>query len=430
MLKLVFKQIINRRKSNTWIAVELLLVFMTVWYTVDYFFVLGYTYRIPSHRDIRHTWQLSVGEYPETHARYSEEESAKETVEANFERLLQAVRTYPGVEAVTVSFYASEPESSGYSGNVFRRADDSVNHVNAQCIRSDPRGDYFKVFAYTADEGKKPVSIRDFNLSSVNDEVVISRSIAGALFPEGSPVGKEIWQGTDKYTVAGVVDDIKRFASRRPHHAVYMFMRFDAYMLQHIKISVRSNASVPDDLFKAGFRKEMQEHLQAGNFYLKNLSAYTKVAGEMERIFGLKKQILERTYMMLFFLVNILLCVTGTFWYRIHTRREEIGIRKAMGSTSSHIRNILLSEGLILLSVAAFPAIIIEMNMVYAGLIDTLGKNGSIEGVVYLPDRTALRFLITNGITWLIMAAVIVAAIRLPARKAAAMPPAEALHYE
>jgi ABC-type antimicrobial peptide transport system permease subunit len=430
MIKVIFKQIINRKKSNIWIAVELFLVFIIIWYMVDYFFVLGYNYNIPSHRDIRHSWQLIIDEYPESCAEYREGESTKEAKEANFDRLLKTIHDYPEVEAVTVSFAGSRPESGDYIGDDFRREDDSINLVHAQMIFSDPREDFFKVFAYTANEGKKPVSIQDFKLSNINNDVVVSRSIVEALFPEGSPIGKDIYQGMTKYTIIGVVDDIKRFAFLRPHHAIYIFQHFNAGMLRDTKISIRSKASVPDNSFKERFKKELQEHLQAGNFYLKNISTYAKAAEEIERQVGVKKQVIERVYMMIFFLLNILLCVMGTFWYRIYTRREEIGIRKAMGASSANIRNILLTEGLILLTIAAIPAIILEFNFVYAELIDTFGKNGSIKEIVYLPDRTYLRFLITNVITWIVMAVVIVTAIWLPARKAAALAPADALHYE
>jgi ABC-type antimicrobial peptide transport system permease subunit len=428
MLKIIFKQIINRKKSNIWIAVELLLIFMIVWYMVDYFFVLGYTCNLTSHRDIRHTWQLSVGEYPESHPKYREEESSKEAKDANFERILKTIHDYPEVEAVTLSFYGSEPETGSASIVDLRR--DSTTILYGQLIRSDPREDFFKVFAYTTDEGKKPASIHDFNLSNT-DAIVISRSIAKALFPEESPLEQKVYQGNVEYTVVGVVDDIKRFAFSRPNYTIYMFPRFNSRMFRDTKISIRSKASVPDDSFKERFKKDMRKPLQTGNFYLKNLSTYTKAAEEMERTFGMKKEIIERAYMMIFFLLNILLCVMGTFWYRIYTRREEIGIRKAMGSSKASIRNILLTEGLILLTIAAIPAIIIELNIVYAGLIDTLGQSSYIAVKdVYLPDRTYLRFLITNIITWVVMAIVIMSAIWLPARKAASLAPAEALHYE
>lgn len=132
-------------------------------------------------------------------------------------------------------------------------------------------------------------------------------------------------------------------------------------------------------------------------------------------------------YLILF--MNIMLCVMGTFWYRIRVRREEIGLRMAMGSTRADIRKMLLWEGICLLTVMMIPAVLVEMQFVYLGLIDTLG-GGNSSSVTYLPDRTVLRFILTNCLTWVVLAVAIVAAIWLPADKAAKMAPAEALHYE
>ena len=124
-----------------------------------------------------------------------------------------------------------------------------------------------------------------------------------------------------------------------------------------------------------------------------------------------------------------MLCVMGTFWYRIRMRRDEIGLRMAMGSTRTGIRKLLILEGLCLLAIASLPGILIEIQLIYAGLRETIGKQNN-QLVTYLPDRAVLRFILTNCLTWVLLAIAIVAAIWLPADKAAKMEPADALHYE
>ena len=119
----------------------------------------------------------------------------------------------------------------------------------------------------------------------------------------------------------------------------------------------------------------------------------------------------------------------GTFWYRIRMRRDEIGLRMAMGSTRTGIRKLLILEGLCLLAIASLPGMLIEIQLIYAGLIETIGKQNN-QLVTYLPDHVVLRFILTNCLTWVLLAIAIVAAIWLPADKAAKMEPADALHYE
>ena len=81
-----------------------------------------------------------------------------------------------------------------------------------------------------------------------------------------------------------------------------------------------------------------------------------------------------------------------------------------------------------MLAVVTLPALFIEGQFVYAGLIETLGQYKDNMG--YLPDKIIVRFILTNCLTWLVLAVAILVAIWLPAGKAASLAPAEALHYE
>jgi hypothetical protein len=429
MLTSILKQILNQRRSNAWIAAELALVFCLVWYIADYLFVYGYNLSIPGHNDLRHAWQITLGEYPPNYPQYRESESTDEAREANFERILQTLRDAPGIEAVAVLSARTEPVSGSYMGRSLRSVEDSTLFAPGQQINADARDDFFRVFAHTTDGGRTAASSRDFDLSNPRG-VVVTRSVADRLFPDGSPaVGRTALYGQEPYAVVGVVDNVKQFDYLRPQSTFYMFSdRHRAASLPDAIIAVRSRPST-GKLFGENFKPEMTDRLQVGNFYLRSVVAYTDIAEATKEMFGVSKDIRVRTYLMAFFLLNILLCVTGTFWYRVSLRREEIGTRRALGASSTGVRNALLLEGLCLLTAAMLPAVVIEYQFVHAGLIETLGKNVNEAGL-YLPDRTHLRFLITNAITWAVMAAVIVVAISLPARRAAALPPAEALHYE
>jgi ABC-type antimicrobial peptide transport system permease subunit len=432
MIKSIFTQILNRKRSNTWIVLELILVFCLVWYISDYFFVLNYNYSLPNYRNIEHTWKVDIAEYPKGHPQYQVEANNGEALEANFARILQTIRNYPGVEAISIATGNSEPGNiHGSYRSGYYNADDSTRSVAAQYIYFESKEDFFRVFGYTTDNGKTPVSVGDFDWSTPNG-VIIGRSVAEYLF-NGSAIGKELSIGKkgEHFVILGVVDNIKRYNYERPQNAIYFPFRLDSTNIRNAVISIRSSSSLSDVSFQETFKKEMSNRLQTGNFYLKKMVSYSKIADNTKNQRGTANEIRIHTYLMIFFLLNILLCVMGTFWYRIHTRREEIGIRKAMGASSSNILNNLLTEGLCLLLIAMIPAMVIEFQFVHAGLIKTMGLPfGNQKNYLLLLDHTGLRFLITNSITWVVMAAVIVTAIWLPARKAAAMPAAEALHYE
>jgi len=102
MLKSIFTQIWNRKQSNSWIIIELILVFCLTWYITDFFFVLIYNYNLPSTRDVNHTWQINVAEYPANSPLYKAEEDNPEAMEANFNRILQMIKNHPDVESLAI----------------------------------------------------------------------------------------------------------------------------------------------------------------------------------------------------------------------------------------------------------------------------------------------------------------------------------------
>ncbi|RHJ81813.1 FtsX-like permease family protein [Parabacteroides sp. AM08-6] len=431
MIRQVFIQLWNRRRANAWVVVELLLIFCLLWYITDYFFVLEYNKSIPTCRDLSHTWQVDMGILPEAHPDYQPAESSPEAVDANYDRILDRIRHYEGVEAIAVVNRSCTPGGGSYWGRSYRSVKDTTREANGQMVFFDPRTDFFKVFHYTTSDGK-PVSAQDFDWSEPKS-MVVSAWGQTILAPDGQIIGMEIensWSKDGIYVVKGVVGDIKRFDYERLQIAFYKAERANSNNIRNMEIAVRSRETLSDTQFLESFKEAMGRELRIGNFYLKGIQSYSKISLDTDFEFGMTSGIRIRTAMLLFFLFNIMLCVMGTFWYRLRVRREEIGLRMAMGSTRADIRKLLFMEGFALLSVVVLPAMFIEGQFVYAGMIDTLGDNGNHGFVSYLPDRTILRFIITNCLTWLLLGAALVVAIWIPADKASKMAPAEALHYE
>jgi hypothetical protein len=436
MIRFVLTQLWNCRKANFSVFLELTLVFGLVWYIADFLFVYAFNTGIPDHHDVRHTWQVNIDLLPPGHPEYRAEENEPQALYDNYHRILRILRDYPGIEAVSMASNRSGPGSSNYRGGSYYSLSDTNRFVNAQVMDIYTGTDYFRVFHHTRDGGAGAVSVGDFEWTGMYP-VVISRSMAEALFAGGNAVGERIVSNPAKkdnpFTVVGVVDDTKRFGYERTRHAIYPAMqRMDAWNREMWRlypvIAIRSDASQPDSRFAEAFGEAMAGRLRVGNFFFKGLAPYGEVAKGTAARFGITSALNIRLYLMVFFLLNILLCVMGTFWYRVNVRTGETGIRKALGASSKSIRNVFLLEGLCLLTVAMLPAMIIELQFVHADLIETFGRTETDK--IYLPDRTYLRFLITNGITWLMMVAMIVAAVWIPARRAAALPVAEALRHE
>ena len=428
MWKSILKQMWNRKRSNSWIAIELLLVFCITWYIVDYLFVFGYNSSLTNYRNVENTLQINMSEFDKDHPGYDPESNAPEALEANYSRILQTIRNYPGIEAVGISFDSSTPAGGGMSRTRLRNAKDTTHMTMGQVITIDPNEDYFKVFGLSMDKGKKKISTKDFNWSP--NGIIINQFAADKLFPTGFTTGSELEGfGQRFYVILGVIDDNKRFDYLRPQGYYYFSRKLDATNLNDAEISVRYSSSLPEKKFIDRFKSDMTTSLQIGNFYLLSIIPYTKIRQNSTKSFGISNDLKKRIYLTIFFLVSIFLCVIGAFWYRINLRRNEIGLRKAMGASRFSIHYSLIIEGVWLLIIVLLPAMLIEFQFVHAGLIDTLGRQQTPDPQ-FLPDRTFLRFLITNAITFILLFIVIVSAIWLPARKGASLQPADALHYE
>ena len=436
MLKMILRQILNCKKNNMWIALQLLIVFCLIWYMVDYFFVLEYNRSLTSHRDLNNTYMVSLATLPENHPEYNAADSEPTVELENFQRVINRLKENPAVESVALGINSSSlPGLGSNSSSDYRNVEDTLKVAESQFIRFIISEDYLNVFRHTKDDGKTNISLRDYDWSNPGS-VLISRFMEKKLFPGESAIGKYVERSyespgypREQHRVIGIFDDIKHVGYRRPIASIYIPVQLNEANYRSVFIGIRTKEDLSPLQFSETFKKEMSRLLNIGNYYLDNVQSLVQMDKDTEYRSGLTNLIRVRIAFMIFLFVSISLCVLGTFRNRVNMRREEIGIRRSMGSSSINIRKLFITEGLLLLSMIVIPAMLIEMQFIYAGLIETLGQDINSHGD-YLPDHIVSRFIITNAITWLLMTAMIILAIWYPAYSASRMNPVDALRDE
>ena len=212
-----------------------------------------------------------------------------------------------------------------------------------------------------------------------------------------------------------------------PSHKLDEYQRYEPFIYlptpnpyplfwQHMAIRVH-----PDYVagFEERFRKDMQGTLERGMFYMDYIQSYA----DMKEAFDIEQgtvNYLNTTYAVIaFFLFNVFLSILGTFWFRTHKRRSEIALRMAMGCSRQGVLKHYLTEGWLLLLVAAVPALIICFNIQMGDLT-----------VHTLMDVTSGRFFGCFLVAVGVLALIVAIGIGIPARKAMKIDPAEALHEE
>lgn len=436
MWLMICKQLINRWRSSLSVCLELLLVFCLAWFLLDYFFIESYNRNLPAGRSYDRIWLVEMGLLPENAREYVAAESDSVNLPIHYAHILERLRAYPGVLRVGASHgCASLPYSPCYNGMGLRALADTSRRIGCMAMWFDPTTEFLEVFSHRRTTDGQVVTTSDYDWGDPR-AVLITRQIERKLFGEGQAVGKLITDSDDPEKseshkrVVGVLEDVKRLDNDLPRGVLFIPNRPDYGEIPDMNYFIQVDGRMSDERFAEDFRERMSRELRMGNFFLKRLTPYHRYKADMDYAFSITYNYRIRLSLLAFLFVNILLCVIGTFWYRIRTRRGEIGLRMAIGSGRGLVRGMLFREGIVMLAIVTPFALLIESQIMLAGLMDLPYGPQMVLPDPYWPAIMPLRFLLVNIVVWLLMATAILTGIWLPASRAAKMEPAEALRYE
>lgn len=416
MIKHLLKIIWNERSHNIGLWIELFLVSLFLWYITDYLYVTISEYTRPMGFDIENTYKVQIGMLSDKNTDFLKDEPIEADVK-RLETIIERIQHNSMIEAASVSFQSSPHIGSNSSHSLFR---DTLQTDYA--LRRLVTPDFFRVFRYKSKNGSTDELVNALK----KDELVISENIENTLFKNGeSAVGKDIsFEQSDSAQMfrVGAVSTIIRYDNFSNWESYYAKKIEDDYFsyiagdgIDLLEICVRVKPEEDYD-FTNRFREQMTGQLRLGNYYLNAIQSIP----ENTETFQLDdmNNLQVRFFIILFLLINIFLGITGIFWFRTQHRRGEIGVRIATGGTRKGILKMFFTEGLLLLTFAMVPSMI-----VYAFI-----KNTDI--LVYSWTFTTGRYFIGFGITYVLLALMIILGIWFPARKAIKVSPADALRDE
>ena len=423
MIKMIFKQLWNERKSNLFIWLELFVVSVFLWYAADALYVNYQQYKQPVGFDISHVYYVQMSSVPETSADYDTTTVHASQGGADILAVYDRLKQNPMVSDVcfttmTHFHYMWCNQYATFKGDTMVRQG-YVRFV-------DPAN--FRVFRVKEADGGSPSLLE----KTLNDgKVVVTATVAKDFYGSARNArNKQICitdQGNQDSTsyVVGAVCEPQRYNEFNKYDYAYYkpvthneLVTASASTAEYLPIFIRVKPSADNSHFADDFRKAMTTQLRVGNVYLKDVIPMSFYRTDQIRhyISDMKMYIA----VIVFFLLNVLLGVVGTFWFRTQQRHAEIGLRMAMGASRKSVFSQLIGEGMALLLTSVVLAMIVLLNMVR---LDVLTH-------APLPLEVAPRIVFGFVATVVLEAAMIFVGISFPAWRAMHLHPADVLHEE
>jgi predicted permease len=322
------------------------------------------------------------------------------------QRLEQGFAAIPGVEGVTASL-------SAYIANNMDNSDFLVEGEDPAAHQRDPEDMNAVGNTFFATMGIPIISGRSFGPqdTGTSEKVgIINQALAKQRFPGMNPVGKRFKAGDDWERVVGVCGD-NRFLNLRDAPPPQFFIPW----VQQPKVG-RLTYAVRSELDPGVLAPELRHVVQQADrdLPLADLRTQREQIDEnmqTERLFGA----LTAGFGVL---ALALACVGiyGIMAYSVANRKNEIGIRMALGAQPRQVRGMILRESTWL----AVAGIVVGGG---AALLLTRLVKSMLYGIQPYDPATMAGGVLT-------LLAVALAASWIPARRAARVQPMEALRHE
>lgn len=278
---------------------------------------------------------------------------------------------------------------------------------------------------------KKGRFINKIDIDQNRKVIVLSQPIVEILFKEEDPIGKFIKVGSVQFLVVGVFQDYEQADAKKAFLPISTAQRVfnGGNKIRNLAVTTKSttveeNKKIEDEIRTLLARRHRFAETDTKAIFIWNTLEHFKQA---QGVFsGLK---------MFVWIIGIMTIIAGIVGVSnimiilIKERTKEIGIRKAIGASPWSIIRLVLSESVFITGIAGFVGMILGMGILFIVnmiLINVSQENPMVNRIFNNPSANFGVAVIAAIV--LVLAGLIAGFI--PARKAAAIKPIEALHDE
>lgn len=384
----------NKRKQNLLLLSEILVSFMVIFALFSFLVYYFQNYRKPIGLDYERVWSVS----------YDNRQVSKNVDSAKlfYDNLEKSLKAMPQIREVAYTS-ANFPFSQSVMNTNLSLDDRMIYSVNRYVSSLH----YHDVLQMKLIEGRW---FRPEDEAAGTKPIVINETLKTEAFGTQSALGREFdnHDKTSRRKIIGVVQDIKVNGDYLPGgKAMYTQLdttdiKWNSFIL--IKVNELADANFEGKLYKFLGQSFNNERVEIT--YMDDLRA---AKNEITLIPMIIFMIVAG-----FLIINVALGLFGVLWYNISRRRSEIGLRRAIGASSTSVSSQLVSESLILATLSIIVGCFFALQFPLLHVFDVAAN-------VYL-----YAILLATVFIYLL----VIACSVYPGKQAAAIHPATALHEE
>ena len=434
MIKLIFKQLWNQRKMNTWIFLEIIVAGVFLWYTVDTAFVTTAVNLIPKGYEENGMYQIELDGYRTNHKLYDKEVATKENREATLQRMTDQIHNIPEVLSFYLAGNATYPNSLSWSGSQFfpdtlSMTEQKYQHAQWYEVYDGGGSDFLQTMGLKDAETGEVLSMTKGE--QIANRCYISEDFAKNLFGSVDPINQKVYKDRRNiYTVQGVFQRMKTIEFHLPYSLIVMCTQ--ELPINSPTFVIRLKKGVNGEQFASHFMKEIAPTMKGSNLYVadvKSMASLRKGHGNIMNVYN--RQRLQYS-LISFTLLCIFLGMVGTFSIRTNARRQEIGLMRSLGASTLTIVKQFFCESWLLVTLGFILSLFGIANLLVMGdgMTQPQGGYNPAANASYWMFEDAPHFMIVTLLTYVLLLTISWIGTYIPVRKAMKVLPADALRDE
>lgn len=431
MLRQVLKSVFARRQRTFALIVEIIIVTVIGWMVVEPVAVRTSRALIPGGYDHDRLLMLTFGMLGPGMAGYD-----STLVDGNRQEevmnIYNKIKQRRGVESATFIMWQGI-EQSGHSqmGRPFAgkyKKDGEESNIFLSMIQYVPGTDYFRTFGITAPNGT-PFMEPDY----VENGYVISSIASEAIYPDSSAIGRNAIDTWDNRPtpIIGVVNDVTYTKGKGISPIAYQCITLEKAVRGYISgIVLRLGSEVNPYTFLSELYGDLHEY-RSGLHFLMEPRLFNDLR---ENNFAPSHRELMRGWIIaVFFLLNMLLGVAGTFYIQSRSRISDAGVMRAFGATRRRIEASIIMESCVI----AFIGWLIG-SAIYIGYLHFTGYASDVVSDEYIVrvlrpmwyHSPVSRYAVVSAIVLGLLIIVALLGAWMPAARVGKVSPVDALRDE